>query len=126
HTPGSAWAAAAVATGTASLLLIVVGMPDNVAGPDGNVRTSPTIDGAADGRLLRSPTAGESVGISRSDGGGIGVDTHPDSAAITSDGVWYRLAGSFAIIFSTTATTSSGTSGRSDLSGRGGRFWCQI
>ena len=32
-------------------------------------------------------TAGDSVGISRSDGGGIGVDIHPDSAVITSDGV---------------------------------------
>ena len=130
HTAGSVVAAGAGAWA----VMTAVGSPENVGGPAGVSGRTPVPmreagpAGPAAGRAPPWPpaTTGESVGSSRSAGGGIGVATHPASAAITSAGVWYRCAVSFAIIFSTTATISSGRSERSDLIGRGGRFWCQM
>jgi hypothetical protein len=70
--------------------------------------------------------AADTCGISRSAGGGIGVATHGASAAITSAGVWNRFSTFLAIILSTMAMTSSGTSARNVLIDFGWRFWCQI
>ena len=56
------------------------------------------------------------MGISRSEGGGIGVATQRASAAMMSAGVWNRLAGSFIIIRSTMAPISDPTAPFADMS----------
>ncbi len=113
---------------------MTVGMVANVPELPGVERSVPPIVGtpviAADEdqreAVMLPATAGESVGISRSDGARSAWTSSLPTPPSLPPACGTRLSGFFAIIFSTTATIESGTFGRSILIGRGGRFWCQI
>ena len=57
----------------------------------------------------------------------VGAGSHGPSASITSSGVWYRSAGRFAIILTTTSANAGGTRPASFFVRLGGSFnWCWI
>ena len=101
------------------------GFPGN---DDGNIGPAAPAFGPA--KLAGNPrirrTAGGQSGRPAGSGAVGGGSAHVTSAAATSTGAWYLEPGAFAIIFVSTATIPSGTSGRICKIERGSRVRCQL